>query len=93
MATGHTLSFFLFTWGHNAATFSGMSNKRRVHITLSPAISDGLEALARLEGRSVSDILEELSRNELKGRGFAPKITGAEIAAEIAKTKTRTRKK
>ena len=89
MVCGHTLSFFLFTWGHNAATFGAMSKKRRVHITLPGPISDGLEALARLEGRSVSDILEELSRNELKGRGFAPKITGEEIAAEIAKTKTR----
>lgn len=67
-----------------------MRAKKRVHVTLPGVVLDALEALARLNDQSLSDLMEDLGRAELQARGIGPKITAKDIEAEIARRK-RTR--
>lgn len=65
-----------------------MRAKKRVHVTMAGLVLDGLEALATLQGRALSDLLEELGRGELERHGITPEITADDIKAEIAKRKS-----
>lgn len=83
------LRFFFWIYGQNRFLSAAMSKKTRVHVTLPGPISDALEALAVLEGRSVSDILEELSRKRLTDLGALAPVSGDAIAAEVKKRRKR----
>jgi hypothetical protein len=64
--------------------------KRRIHITIANPLADALEALALLEGRSISEVLDDLARQHLRARGYEPPITADDISSEVSK---RSRKK
>lgn len=83
------LRILFWIYVQNRFLFRAMSKKTRVHVTLPGPISNGLEALASLEGRSVSDIVEELSRKRLTEVGALPTITAEDIATEIRKRRKR----
>lgn len=68
-----------------------MSRKKRIHVSLPGPISDALEALAALEGRAVSDVLEELSRKRLTDLGALPAVSAEAIAAEVKKKTKRNK--
>lgn len=54
-----------------------------VHVTISPAVAVALKALADLEGRSVSDLYEEIGRTVLGECGYLPKPDRKAIAARV----------
>ena len=58
---------------------------KRIHASLPEPISEGLEALATIEKRTVSDILAELSRAYLKENGYLTNATPGEVAAAVEK--------
>jgi hypothetical protein len=79
----------LWSCGHNVL----MSQKRRVHITLPDPLANALEALAEIEGRSFSDLLEELGRAELRSRGLLPQVSGKELVAQLKRGGGKKRRK
>jgi hypothetical protein len=68
-------------------SFRVMSTKRRIHVTLPEPLSDALEALAKLEGRSVSELLEEITRDSLRQRNLLPSPTAQQLLDEMRKRK------
>lgn len=44
--------------------------KRRVHLTIPPQLWDALEALAAYEGRTTSEVVEDIIRQHLKSEGL-----------------------
>jgi hypothetical protein len=76
---GHTFACTLWIYGHNARM-----KKIAVHVSMPPGISVALKALAEIEGRAVSDILEELARGLLRSKGYEPPVTGEDIAARVS---------
>lgn len=80
---------FVFPWkhGHDTAIPSPVKKKKpvkpRVHISIAEPILEGLEALAALQKRPLSDLLEELGRDALKELGIVKPVTASEIEAEI----------
>lgn len=64
--------------------------KKRIHITIANPLADALEALAQLEGRTISEVLDDLARQHLRARGYEPAATAEAISQIVAK---RVRKK
>lgn len=60
-----------------------MGDTIKTHIVLHKDLKVALQVLADLEGRSLSDLLSELGREELKRRGFKPLADGQKIADEV----------
>ena len=46
---------------------------------------DALEALAGLEGRTISELLDDIARQHLRSMGHEPRITGDDISGAIGK--------
>jgi metal-responsive CopG/Arc/MetJ family transcriptional regulator len=65
-------------------------SKRRIHITLPNPLVEALEALAQLEGRTISELIDDVARQNLRARGYEPRVTAEAISQEVAK---RARKK
>ena len=59
------------------------TNKVQIKVSFTGPVSAALKAIAKLEGREISDILEEAARNVLRDRGVEPKASASEIAAEM----------
>jgi hypothetical protein len=59
--------------------------KRRIHITIANPLADALEALATLEGRSISEVVDDLARQHLRTRGYEPPITPDDIKSEVSR--------
>lgn len=59
-----------------------------VHVTLPHPLAAALKAYAELEGRAVSDVLEELGRNLLREKNAIKEPTGQEILARVAQMLT-----
>lgn len=64
-----------------------MPDTVKTHITMTRAMKEALTTLAELEGTTLSDLLERIAREELKQRGYEPKVTGRELAAELERRK------
>lgn len=64
------------------------THKKRTNITLSEPIANALAALATLQGRTLSELLEELGREILREHGCLPSVTPEELQKAIdARTK------
>jgi hypothetical protein len=60
--------------------------KRRIHITMADPLIDALEALAGLEGRTISELLDDVARQHLRARGYEPRITPEDISTAMSKS-------
>lgn len=82
------LLFFTFPdWNcvHTPATPEPLvkPKKMRTHITLAGPVLQALEALARIQGITLSDLVEDLGRAHLKEHNALPEITPQQIEEEI----------
>ena len=59
--------------------------KRRIHLTMADPLIEALEALAALEGRTISELLDDVARQHLRARGYEPLITPDDITAAVGK--------
>lgn len=64
-----------------------MNSKKRVHVTMPDMVLEALEALAKLRGQSLSDLIEDLGRKELEARGVGPQISAEDIAAAVQRNR------
>jgi hypothetical protein len=60
----------------------------RTHITLPEPILMALEAVARIQKITLSDLVEDMGREHLKEHGALPLITPEQIADEVTKLKS-----
>ncbi len=83
-----TTLHFRLACGHRVPTNADMikaKGKRRIHITIANPLADALEVLAALEGRSISEVIDDVARQHLRSRGYEPVITPEDIATELVK--------
>ncbi len=66
------------------------SHKKRTSITLSEPIANALVALAELQGRNLSELVEELGREILREHGHLPVISAQDLQKAVQE---RTKKK
>jgi hypothetical protein len=59
--------------------------KRRIHITIANPLADALEALAGLEGRTISELIDDIGRQHLRAQGYEPRITSDDISTVLTK--------
>ncbi len=72
---------------------SAKPKKMRTHITLPEPILLAMEALARIQKITLSDLVEDMGREHLKEHGALPLITPQQIAEEVAKIQGGKKKK
>lgn len=76
--------------GHSLRTLLPMrKTKRRIHITMANPLADALEALAVLEGRTISELLDDVARQHLRARGYEPQVSPGDLATELSRRSKR----
>lgn len=58
----------------NASSFIVHYNKEKLNLTLSPDVKSGIQTYAKQDGRSISEITNELYKNLINGRQLVDSV-------------------